>query len=67
VRIRPFFYQVRDDVLTDPCDVHVMFDNLPVAEKRLRWIEGTTARRDGYLEFQRPPEPVLDWFAKYLS
>jgi hypothetical protein len=44
-----------------------MFDNIPVAEKKLQWIEGTTARFDGYLEFQRRPEPMLDWFAAYLS
>jgi hypothetical protein len=32
-----------------------MFDNIPVAEKKLQWIEGTTARWDGYMEFQRRP------------
>jgi hypothetical protein len=28
----------------------------------------TEGRRwDGYLEFQRHPEPMLDWFAKHMS
>ncbi len=27
---------------------------------------GTTRRWDGYLEFQRHPEPMLDWFAKHM-
>ena len=30
-------------------------------------IEGTTARWDGYMEFQRRPQPMLDWFARYMS
>ncbi len=28
---------------------------------------GTKRRWDGYLEFQRHPEPTLDWFAKHMS
>ncbi|RKN04269.1 alpha/beta hydrolase [Streptomyces radicis] len=67
VSVPTFLYQVRDDVLTHPSDVQEMFDNIPVAEKELRWIEGTTARWDGYLEFQRRPEPMLDWFATHMS
>jgi pimeloyl-ACP methyl ester carboxylesterase len=67
VRVPAFLYQVRGDVLTDPSDVQTMFDNLAVAEKELHWIEGTTARWDGYLEFQRRPEPMLAWFAKHMS
>ena len=43
-----------------------MFDNIPVADKKLHWIEGTTARWDGYLESQRRPQPMLDWVAQYL-
>jgi hypothetical protein len=67
VRVPTFLYQVRGDVLTEPSDVQTMFDNIPVAEKKLQWIEGTTARWDGYLEFQRRPRPMLDWFAQYMS
>jgi pimeloyl-ACP methyl ester carboxylesterase len=67
VRVPTFLYQVRGDILTDPSDVQAMFDNIPVAEKKLQWIEGTTARWDGYLEFQRRPQPMLDWFAHYMS
>ncbi|RIV34361.1 alpha/beta hydrolase [Micromonospora radicis] len=67
VRVPTFLYQVRDDVLTHPDDVQAMFDNIPTAEKKLHWIEETTARWDGYLEFQRRPEPMLDWFATHLA
>lgn len=66
VSVPTFLYQVRDDVLTHPSDVQAMFDNIPVADKELQWIEGTTARWDGYLEFQRRPEPMLDWFARHM-
>jgi uncharacterized protein len=44
-----------------------MFDNIPVADKQLRWIDGTTRRWDGYLEFQGRPEPVLSWFAQHMQ
>jgi pimeloyl-ACP methyl ester carboxylesterase len=67
VRVPTFLYQVRGDILTDPSDVQAMFDNIPAAGKKLQWIEGTTARWDGYLEFQRRPQPMLDWFAQYMS
>jgi uncharacterized protein len=41
-----FLYQVRGDILTDPSDVQAMFDNVPVAEKKLQWIQRATARWD---------------------
>ena len=66
VRVPTFLYQVRDDLLTNPGDVQAIFDNIPIADKKLQWIEGTTARFDGYLEFQRRPQPMLDWFAQYM-
>ena len=67
VRVPTFLYQVHGDTLTEPEDVQTMFDNIPVADKKLQWIEGTTARWDGYLEFQRRPQPMLDWFAQHMS
>jgi pimeloyl-ACP methyl ester carboxylesterase len=67
VRVPTFLYQVHDDVLTEPADVQAMYDNIPVADKKLQWIHGTTRRWDGYLEFQRHPEPMLEWFAKHMS
>lgn len=67
VRVPAFLYQVREDVLTHPSDVQTMFDNIPVADKKLAWIEGSTARFDGYLEFQRRPAPMLEWFDKHMS
>src|SRR5260370_21564983 len=34
--------------------------------RRLKWIDGTTARFDGYLEVHRRPQPMLDWFPQYI-
>lgn len=67
VDIPTLIYQVRDDSLTDPSDVQQMFDNLPAGDKQLHWIQGTSARFDGYLEFQRNPERMLSWFAAHMS
>jgi uncharacterized protein len=67
VHVPTFLYQAHDDVLTEPGDVQTMFDNIPVNDKKLHWIRGTTLRWDGYLEFQRHPEPMLEWFAKHMS
>ena len=67
VRLPTFLYQVHDDILTEPEDVQAMYDNIPIAEKKLQWIEGTKARWDGYLEFQRRPQPMLDWFDQHVS
>ena len=67
VCIPTFLYQVHDDVLTRPDDVQTMFDNIPLADKKLQWINGTSARWDGYLEFQRRPRPMMDWFEKHMG
>ena len=67
VRVPTFLYQVHDDVLTDLSDVQTTFDNIPLEEKKLQWVQGTTARWDGYLEFQRHPEPMLEWFEQYMA
>ena len=67
VNVPTFLYQVHDDVLTTPDDVQTIFDNIPRADKKLQWIHGTTARWDGYLEFQRRPQPMLEWFETHMS
>ena len=65
VRTPTFLYQVHDDARTFPDDVQGMFDNL-AGEKALHWIEGSTTRWDGYLEFQRRPQPMLDWLDRHM-
>ena len=65
--IPTFVYQVKEDVMTKPEDVQIVFDNMPISEKKLHWIEGTTRRWDGYLFFQKEPQMVMEWFEKYLT
>jgi uncharacterized protein len=66
VRAPTFIYQVRDDLLTYPSDVQDIYDNIPIAEKRLHWIDGTTRRWDGYTHFADAPDQVLDWLDVYM-
>ena len=67
VCVPTFLYQVHDDILTKASDMQIMFDNMPIADKKLFWIEGTTRRWDGYAYFQRHPEQMLEWFAMHMS
>ncbi|WP_353646932.1 alpha/beta hydrolase [Mesorhizobium sp. WSM2239] len=67
VTIPTLLYQVREDVYTRPEDVQAMYDNMPAADKKLFWIEGTTRRWDGYTYFQREPSEILNWFARFMS
>ena len=66
VMVPTFLCQVRKDVLTRPSDVQSIFDNIPVREKELLWIDGTTKRWDGYLRFAKEPGPMLAWFERYM-
>ncbi|MEJ7665535.1 MAG: hypothetical protein WKG07_41430 [Hymenobacter sp.] len=46
--------------------MQAIFDNIPVEEKKLFWIQGTTRRWDGYTYFSKDPRQMLDWFATYM-
>jgi len=67
VMVPTFPYQVREDLYTRPSDVRAMCDNIPPADKKLSWIDGTTRRCDGYTYFQREPGQTLDWFARFMA
>jgi hypothetical protein len=66
VTLPTFLYQVRDDLLTLPRDVQAIFDNIPVEDKKLHWIEGSTRRLDGYGHFAKSPEQSLSWFDSHM-
>ncbi|XXZ57044.1 alpha/beta hydrolase [Sorangium sp. So ce341] len=67
VMIPTLLYQVRDDLYTRPDDVQAMYDNIPIDEKKLFWIEGTTRRWDGYTYFAKDPSLMLEWFGTYMK
>jgi hypothetical protein len=61
-----YLYAVRDDSLTEPHDIEEMYALLKNQDKALHWVE-STIRWDGYLEFQRRPEAVLDFLAAHMG
>jgi uncharacterized protein len=65
-KVPTFVIQVRDDVLTQPTDVQAIFDAIPVADKKLFWIEGSTRRWDGYNYFPQHPEQMIEWFDEHM-
>lgn len=60
-------YQVHDDAMTVPSDVQSIFDAMPVKDKELFWVRGTTRRWDGYTHLQREPTRVLEWFERHMA
>ncbi|KAF5020952.1 hypothetical protein F66182_6998 [Fusarium sp. NRRL 66182] len=67
VNVPTFLYQVHDDFATKPEDVQTMFDNIPLKDKKLKWIRGTNIRFYGYTNFQTEPEEFLEWFARWMN
>ena len=65
--IPAYLYQVRDDVMVLSSIVQQIFDNIPVKDKTLFWIEGTTRRYDGYTFFARQPRDILAWIEQRFT
>lgn len=65
VNIPTFVVQVKDDAFTFSEDVLSVYNALPIAEKDLFWIEGTTQRFHGYTYFSENPERMLNWYDHY--
>lgn len=53
--------------MTRPEDVQSIYDAIPIEEKKLVWIEGTTRRFDGYNYFGEHPEVAIDWFNSHSA
>ena len=67
VQLPTFLYGVYDDALTDNTDLTTQFENLATTDKQLHWVRDTPSRWDGYLEFQRRPQPMLAWFERHMA
>lgn len=66
VKIPTFVAQVRKDSFTyAEEDVQAVYDAIPVNDKKLYWIEGTTQRFKGYTYFSEHPEPMIEWYNKH--
>lgn len=66
VTIPTFVAQVRKDSFTyAEEDVQAVYDAIPVKDKKIYWIEGTTQRFKGYTYFSEHPEQMIDWYNKH--
>lgn len=64
-----FIVQVKDDFWTKPIDVQTTYDLLTLSDedKKLHWIEGTNKRFHGYNFFGDNPQPMVEFFDKYMK
>lgn len=60
-----FMVQVKDDSMTTPEDIQTIYDVIPVEDKKLFWIEGTTQRFKGYTYHSENPEQMIEWYDKH--
>jgi len=67
VMVPTLVVQVHHDSITYPSDVQAIYDNIPVKDKRLFWIEGTTRRFDGYNYLGEHPDIMIDWFDEHMG
>ncbi|MGI6872017.1 alpha/beta hydrolase family protein [Amycolatopsis sp. 3B14] len=67
VDVPTLLLQVRNDTMTTPDDVQAIFDAMPTDRKDLIWIEGTNRRFDGYNYLPQNPQPMLDWFERFVA
>ena len=66
IKFPTFLAQVHDDVMTKPYDVQAVYDNIPVEDKKLFWIEGTTIRTECYRYFANNTSQVIEWFDSHM-
>ena len=65
VEIPTFMTQVKADKNTFPEDVQSIYDAIPVADKKLYWIEGTKERFHGYTYYSEQPKQMIEWYNKH--
>ena len=67
VKLPTFLVQVRDDASSSADDIQWMFDNLPVEDKKIYFIEDTPWRFHGYTYFSDHPQQIIDWFDAHMN
>jgi esterase/lipase len=66
VKLPTLMLQVRNDMVSRASDIQWMYDNVPVADKKLIWVEGTPWRFYGYTYFAEHPEEMLEWYDSHM-
>ena len=67
IKVPTFFLQVRDDMNSRWTDVQEMYENTPVEDKKIHYIEGTPWRFKGYTYFSEHPEQMVEWFDTHMK
>ncbi len=67
IQIPTYFLQVREDMNSRWTDVQAMYDAVPVADKKIQYIEGTPWRFKGYSFFSEHPEEMIEWFDMHMK
>lgn len=67
VKLPTLMLQVRNDMVSRESDIQEMFDALTVKEKEIIWVEDTPWRFHGYTYFSEHPQPMIDWYNKYMN
>lgn len=67
IKIPTFFLQVRNDTNSRWTDVQTMFENTPVEDKKIFYVEDTPWRFKGYTYFSEHPEQMIEWFDAHMK
>jgi len=67
INVPTFFFQVRDDSNSLWTDVQEMYENTPVEDKKISYLEGTPLRFKGYTYFSEHPEEMVEWFDAHMK
>ena len=67
VNIPTLMLQVRNDMNSRASDIQEMYDDLPVMDKKMVWVEDTEWRFKGYTYFSEHPEEMINWYNKHMK
>jgi esterase/lipase len=67
INVPTFYLQVRNDLNSRASDVQWMYDNTPVEDKKISWVEDTPWRFHGYTYFSENPEQMVEWYDAHMK
>jgi len=67
IKIPTYYLQVRNDMNSRWTDVQEMYDNTPVDDKKIYYVEETPWRFKGYTYFSEHPETMVEWFDAHMK
>jgi esterase/lipase len=67
IDVPTFYLQVRNDLNSRASDVQWMYDNTPVKDKKIAWVEDTQWRFHGYTYFSEHPDQMIEWYDAHMK